>query len=138
MKTYASLKTAWNSHDAGAIAAAFHPSGVYSNPAAGSPLTGAAIAGYTQGLFTAIPDFKVDVVSVAPVNDHVLAEQWVIKGTWTKAFPGGPLAGVPPTGKSFAVPGAGFLDIKDGKIMSDTIYFDQMSFLTQIGVIQQK
>ena len=92
----------------------------------------------TPTALTAVPDCRVEVVSVASVNDHVLAEQWVFKGTWTKPFPGGPLAGVQPSGKSFVLPGSSFIEIRDGKIVSDTVYFDNLSFLTQIGVIQPK
>ncbi|MDQ3197086.1 MAG: hypothetical protein M3Q32_12190, partial [Pseudomonadota bacterium] len=45
------------------------------------------LAGWLGGLFTAIPDFKVELVSVNPVNYHAIAEQAVIKGTWTQPFP---------------------------------------------------
>lgn len=87
------------------------------------------------GLFTAIPDFKVKVVSADPVDEDTLAEQWVITGTWTKPFPGGPLAGKKPTGKSFTVPGAEFQEWSDGTIESVNAYYDQMALLSQIGVI---
>jgi predicted ester cyclase len=69
------------------------------------------------------------------VDEDTLAEQWVITGTWKKPFPAGPLAGVPPTGKAFSVPGASFLEWSDGKIQSSVHYYDQMALLTQIGVI---
>jgi steroid delta-isomerase-like uncharacterized protein len=139
MSTYAGFKAAWNGHDPNALAAQFAPGGTLSSPTAGpQPISGgAAIAGYTGAIFTAIPDFRVDVVRATPLNETTVADQWGIKGTWTQAFPGGPLAGMPPTGKSFVVPGASFINIENGKVRSDTQYFDQMAFLTQIGVIKQ-
>jgi len=138
MNAYGGYKAAWNRHDVAAIVGYYGENGAYHNPSVGRPLSGAAFAGWLKGLFAAIPDFRVEIVSADPAGDQRLAEQWVITGTWTKPFPAGPLAGAQPTGKSFTVPGAGFLEWKDGKIVSSTQYFDQMAFLTQIGVIAQK
>ena len=56
---------------------------------------------------------------------------------WQGDFPGGPLAGKPASGKSFVLPGSGFVEIRDGKIVRATHYFDQLAFLTQIGAIGQ-
>lgn len=138
IKTYQDYKAAWNRHDVPAIVSYFQQNGALNNPVAGGPVSGQAFAGWLQATFAAIPDFKVETVSVNPVGDRMLADQWVIKGTWTQPFPAGPLAGAKPTGKSFAVPGAGFYEWKDGKFVSGTHYMDQMSLLTQMGVIQQK
>ena len=138
MKAYHAYKAAWNRHDVPAIVAYYEVKGSLSNPAAGGVVSGPALAAWLQGTFAAIPDFKVEGVTAEPISERRLLEQWVIKGTWTQPFPGGPLAGATPTGKSFAVPGAGIFEWKDGKIVAGTHYFDQMAFLTQIGVIGQK
>lgn len=134
MEAFDEYKAAWNSHDVPALVAFYGKNGTYSNPGTGE-ISGEALEGWLQGLFTAIPDFKVQVVSADPVDDNTLAEQWVIKGTWTKPFSGGPLAGKKPTGKSFTVPGAEFQEWADGKIQSVDAYFDQMAWLIQLGVI---
>jgi len=136
MGSFSIYKAAWNSHDAKAIGAAFRADGSYTSPAAGGTIPAAAVSGFTQGLFTAIPDFHVQVVSVDPTDDSHVAEQWLVTGTWTQPFPDGPLAGAPPTKKAIQLPGASFIEFKDGKIVSDTLYFDQMAFLTQLGVIE--
>jgi steroid delta-isomerase-like uncharacterized protein len=137
MKAFESYKAAWNRHDVAGLTAYFQPNGVYISPEAGR-LSGPALSSWLQGLFAGIPDFKVESVSANPVGDRMIASQWVIKGTWTQPFPGGPLAGAKPTGKSFAVPGASFYEWKDGKIALETAYFDQMALLVQIGVIAKK
>jgi steroid delta-isomerase-like uncharacterized protein len=134
MQAFHEYKAAWNSHDVQALMAFYGKNGTLNNPGTGK-ISGQAIAQWLGGFFTAIPDFKVKVVSADPVSNHMLAEQWVISGTWEKPFPGGPLAGKKPTGKSFTVPGATFLKWQNDKIVSDTQYYDQMAFLTQIGVI---
>lgn len=138
MKAYGDYKAAWERRDVAAIVGSYHQNGSLDNPAAGGAVSGPAFAGWLQGLFAAIPDFRVEVVSAGMVGDQRVADQWVIKGTWTKPFPGGPLAGAQPTGKSFTVPGASFYEWKGGKIVTGVQYFDQMAFLTQIGVIGQK
>ena len=138
MKAYGGYKSAWDRHDVEAIVDYYHQGGTLSNPAAGGTVSGPGLAGWLQGLFAAIPDFRVELVSAGPLGDQRVADQWVIKGTWTKPFPGGPLAGAQPTGMSFSVPGASFYDWKDGKIVAGVQYFDQMAFLTQIGVVAGK
>lgn len=131
-------KEAWNRHDPADIAAAFGQGGTFTTPEFGAqPLAGEGIAGYTQGLFIAIPDFQVKVTRVKQTGDGTLAEEWVASGTWTQPFPAGPLAGKPASGKSFVLPGSGFIEIKDGKIAHATHYYDQLGFLTQIGAIGQ-
>jgi steroid delta-isomerase-like uncharacterized protein len=137
MKALKSYEVAWNRHDVAGVVAYFQPNGTYIHPGAGR-LSGPALTAWLQGLFAAIPDFKVDGVSANPAGDRMIASQWVIKGTWTQPFPSGPLAGAKPTGKSFAVPGASFYEWKDGKFASETTYFDQLAFLSQIGAIGQK
>ena len=135
MNVFTNYKAAWNGHDAKAIGAAFQADGTYTSPAAGGTIPAAGVAGFTQGLFAAMPDFHVNVVSVDPTDDNHVAEQWVVTGTWTQPFPAGPLAGATPTKKAIHLPGSSFIEFKDGKIVSDTLYFDQMAFLTQLGVI---
>ena len=137
MRAVKSYELAWNRHDVAGVAAYFQPNGTYINPGAGR-LSGPALTGWLQGLFAAVPDFKVETVSANPLGDRMIVSQWVIKGTWTQPFPSGPLAGAKPTGKSFVVPGASFYEWKDGKFASETAYFDQMAFLSQIGAIGQK
>ncbi|MGH8502833.1 MAG: ester cyclase [Gammaproteobacteria bacterium] len=134
MQAFEGYKTAWNSHDMQTLSSYFTEDATYTDPGTGK-LSGPAIAGAVQGLFTAIPDFKVQILSADAVDEDTLAEQWVISGTWTKPFPSGPLAGAQPSGKSFTVPGSSFLEWQGDKIRSSVHYYDQLAFLTQIGVI---
>jgi steroid delta-isomerase-like uncharacterized protein len=134
MQAYEQYKAAWSNHDVPTLVDFHGKSGTYTDPGAGK-LSGQAFGQWVGALFTAIPDFKVQLVSADPVDADTLAEQWVITGTWTKPFPGGPLAGAKPSGKSFTVPGASFIDWNGTKIVSENTYYDQMAFLTQIGVI---
>ena len=120
---------AWNNRDPSAIVATFTEGGTYMDPASGGTLTGQALAEYTGGLFLAFPDLIFDIVSVGPDNDGTVAAQWVMKGTNT-----GPFGGGPPTGQSVALPGADFITIEGDKIRSVQGYFDQKTFVEQLGL----
>lgn len=132
---YKDYKAAWNRHDVPALMVYFGEHGTLDNPNAGGPVSGEALGGWLQATFSAIPDFQVRSVSADTVDADTLVDRWVITGTWTQPFPGGPLAGAQPTGKSFSVPGASFYDWKDSKIVAGTQYFNQMELLTEMGVI---
>jgi steroid delta-isomerase-like uncharacterized protein len=120
---------AWNHRDPAAIVATFAEGGTYSDPVAGPGLTGPAIADYASGLFTAFPDLSFNIVSVHPTGDGMVAAQWLMRGTNT-----GPLAGNPPTGGTVALPGADFIIVADDKIRSVQGYFDQRTFVEQLGL----
>lgn len=137
LKAYEDYKAAWNRHDPSAVLAYFQPNAALNNPVAGGPVSGQALAGWLQATFEAFPDFRVETVNSISPNDRTVIDQWIIKGTWTRPFPAGPLAGMEPSGRSFEVPGSGFYEWRNGKIVSGTHYMDQMALLTQIGVIAQ-
>jgi hypothetical protein len=84
---------------------------------------------YTSGLFSSFPDLSFDIVSAALAGDNVVAAHWVMKGTNT-----GPFGGGPPTGQSVALPGADFILVEGDKIRSVQGYFDQKTFVEQLGL----
>lgn len=110
---------AWNQHDADAIVASFAEGGTYADPKSGGPLTGAAIAAYARGLWTAFPDLAFNVVSTAQNDSELVSAEWLMKGTNTAPF-----SGLPPTGRAIALPGADFVRIEGDKIRSVQGYFD--------------
>src|SRR5687768_11880946 len=71
-------QAAWNKRDPAAIAALYHPEGVYAVPGA-PPMKGpTAVAQYSGIIFTAVPDFKVTPVSIDVVNDRLTVTRWVM------------------------------------------------------------
>jgi predicted ester cyclase len=86
-----------------------------------------------ENIFTrAFPDAAVELVSSVESGDMVMTEGF-FTGTHT-----GPLASpqgeIPPTGKSLRLPFADVFAIRDGKIAEHRIYYDQIDFLTQLGL----
>ena len=119
---------AWNRRDAAAIVATFVKGGTYSDPTVPA-LTGNALATYTSSLFAAFPDLSFEIVSAAQMGDHTVAAQWMMRGTNS-----GPFAGSPPTGSTVALPGADFITVDEDKIRTVQGYFDQKTFLEQLGL----
>jgi steroid delta-isomerase-like uncharacterized protein len=62
-------------------------------------------------------------------------DEWVFVGTHTGTvvLPDG--AAVPPTGKQIEVPGMEFVKIRDGKIIVDNLYYDNLAVLFQLGLM---
>ncbi len=120
---------AWNRRDPSAIVATFAEGGTYNDPTSGGKLTGQALREYISGLFSAFPDLSFDIVSAAPAGDNIVAAQWLMKGTNTGSFAGGP-----PTGQSVALPGADFISVEGENIRSVQGYFDQRTLVEQLGL----
>lgn len=120
---------AWNQRDPLAVVATFAEGGMYRDPTVPQGVSGPALAAYTGGLFAAFPDLSFEVVSIAEVDDHTVVAQWMMRGTNS-----GPLQGGPPTGGTVALPGADFISVADGKVLSVQGYFDQKTFVEQLGL----
>jgi steroid delta-isomerase-like uncharacterized protein len=125
---------AWNAHDPGAVAAAFTEDGTYTDPTvAGPPLTSAALAEHVQALFAGFPDLAFVILSAQPMDGGAsggtVVARWLMRGTNT-----GPLRGLPPSGRSVALPGVDLITIADGKIGSVEGYFDRQTMAEQLGL----
>ena len=84
-----------------------------------------AVAVYTG----AFPNMKITI-------DEQVAEGDTVVTRWTAVgVNSGPLAGIPPSGKSVTVTGMGIDHYKDGKIISSWGIFDQFGMMVQMGVI---
>ncbi|MGE3909286.1 MAG: ester cyclase [Chloroflexota bacterium] len=120
---------AWNRRDAEAIAANFAPGGTYNDPTTDGDLTGNAIAEYASGLFGAYPDLSFEIVSNTPAGPNQAAAQWIMRGTNTGSYGGGP-----PTGKTVELPGADFIAVSGNAVQSVRGYFDRRTIVDQLGL----
>jgi steroid delta-isomerase-like uncharacterized protein len=85
------------------------------------------IVGMFRELFAALPDVETTVVRVV-AGEHEAAVEWRMVGHFT----GEPLEGVDPTGKRIDLRGVDYLEVEDGQIVSNTAYYDGMSFARHI------
>lgn len=87
------------------------------------------IAAYFEDAFAAIPDFHMDVIALVEQGDDVFVH-WHLTGTHQ-----GELLGIAPTGKPLAIDGMDHFVIRDGRVLSNFVVFDQMQYARQIGMM---
>lgn len=119
---------AWNRRDADAVVATFADGGTYSDPTSGE-ISGEAIRTYVSNLWGAFPDLSFDIISADEAGPNMVAAQWFMKGTNT-----GPFQGLPPSGRTVALPGADFIAIEGDRIRSVKGYFDTRVIPEQLGL----
>ena len=82
----------------------------------------------------AFPDAKYVVDSFAEDGDR-FADEWTFTGTNTGPFrlPDG--REVPATGKRVEIKGMELVEVRDGKIVVDNLYYDFMASVVQLGLV---
>ena len=88
------------------------------------------LAAYFGELFAAVPDVRMEIVSMAEEGETVFL-RWKLTGTHT----GGAFQGVHPTGKSVALDGIDEMTIRDGRMHANFVVFDRMQFGQQLGLL---
>jgi steroid delta-isomerase-like uncharacterized protein len=107
---------------------------VYDEKATGRSIQGAdEIVQALQAWATAFPDATGNIMREIEAGDTAVIEL-VWRGTQTGPLetPNGPL---PPSGRKVEFSACEVFTVKDGKVKSDTHYFDLMTMLTQIGAM---
>jgi|SRR5215211_5122793 len=84
----------------------------------------------------AVPDAVHTVRSFVEQGDS-FADEWTFVGTQTGPFPLPDGTELPPTGKRVEVKGMEFVQMRDGKIVVDNLYYDYLGIAAQLGLIPQ-
>jgi len=90
----------------------------------------AAIRALFAEMFAAMPDLVMTVDRVVS-DDESAVVQWHAKGT----FDGQPFQGIRATGRTVEIRGVDVMEIRDGLIQHNTIYYDGAAFARQIGLL---
>lgn len=123
---------AWNSGDADGVVSFLTDDCVIENLGGGDIHRGREeVKAWAMGVFAAFPDFRLEITSVFVAGDRAGGE-WVERGTHTGAM--GPYAA---TGKSFSVRGASILELQEGKIRREALYWDSATLLRQLGLMPE-
>jgi steroid delta-isomerase-like uncharacterized protein len=119
--------------DVAAEDALFSPAVVTVEPAAGTIQGLDAFKAYLQAFRTAFPDGQHRLTSIVESGSLVAAEGTFI-GTQQGALVG---AGgeLPPTGRQVKLSFADFFEVEGGRIVKHRLYYDQVTFLTQLGLM---
>ena len=89
-----------------------------------------AIRAFFSEVFAAFPDFELTVDNIV-ADENSAVVQWHAAGTFT----GAPFQGIAPTGRRVEIRGADVMEIADGLIQHNTIYYDGATFARQVGLL---
>jgi steroid delta-isomerase-like uncharacterized protein len=87
------------------------------------------IASYFEDTFAALPDMRIEPISIVGQGDDVFAH-WHLTGTHT-----GAVQGIEGTGKRIELDGIDHFVLRDGKVVSNFVVFDQMQYSRQLGIL---
>jgi steroid delta-isomerase-like uncharacterized protein len=81
---------------------------------------------FYQGLWTALPDVKLDLRSRV-ADEHYVVEESHVRGTHT-----GPLFGIPPSGRYIEFDLVIYFPFRKGEILGERLYLDVNSITGQV------
>lgn len=84
---------------------------------------------YYENFVTGFSDRKFIIKEIFADGDK-LVKHWEFKGKHS-----GPFFGIPATGKSISVIGCTIAKMKDGKIVEEQDFMDNLDFMKQLGII---
>ena len=84
---------------------------------------------YYRQWWSAFPDVDIQVERI------VSAGEWVVVEASSTATHLGPFMGIPPTGRKVKSHVCCVIRVRDGKMVEETVYYDQMERLLQLGSI---
>ena len=83
---------------------------------------------------TTFPDITYTVTSFVEQGDR-FADEFVVTGTQTGPFPMPDGTELPLTGTRVEIRGMELVQVRDGKIVVDNLYYDSLALLAQLGLV---
>lgn len=122
---------AWNAKDIDKAASYFADDVTYYDASVGTPVEGMADAKakVVASFINAVPDLKWEMLGDPIAQGDMVAFQWRFSGTNTAAWGDG----TEPANKPFMFVGASVFSVKDGKIKTQSDYYDALGFYKQLG-----
>lgn len=87
-------------------------------------------------IFVFAPDTRITAHPIKFGTDEWTCVTGVLTGTFTKPMPIGAGKSIPPTGKSFKINMVTVGHWKDGRMIEESFFWDNLEFMKQIGVAQ--
>ena len=91
--------------------------------------------GYNQRFVIAFPDTHFEVHSLVAQGAQVFIH-WTVSGTHTERLATVTGRTIPPTRRRATVSGVLLTEVRDGKIVREHWYWDQLSLLDQLGIME--
>jgi len=131
------LHEAWNERNFDEMAAAVAPDGKITIVGSGDTFEGVEGArAYNSMWADGFPDGRVTIDRVIESGDHVVVE-FTGRGTHTGTLATS-MGDIPATGRSMTLQLCDVMEIKDGKVQSQTTYFDTGSMMAQLGLMAEQ
>jgi steroid delta-isomerase-like uncharacterized protein len=89
-----------------------------------------AVARRYRGLWTAFPDLQVRLRRIVAIQGALAVTEHTLSGTH-----GGPLFGIPPTGRPVQVETVVIWEFVGERIRGETVYFDLATMFRQVGAL---
>ncbi|WP_419904289.1 ester cyclase [Kiloniella sp.] len=124
---------AWNAQDATAAANFLAEDARYYDSALGATVKGRveAKAQVIDSFMNAVPDIYWNLVGSPVVSRQQVTFEWVLGGTNTGAW----ADGTPATGETFRIFGMSAFTIEGNSVVSQSDYYDALSFYKQLGIM---
>lgn len=123
--------------DLKALAALYAENAVAITPDGGELHGRDDIVAYWRQMTEAIPQGTYEAVHAYEVGDTAIDEGYFTgKNTGPIQLPSGET--IPATGKDIKIRGVDFATVKDGRIVEYRLYFDEMEFLGQLGLLPKE
>lgn len=87
-------------------------------------------------MFVYAPDTRIKEHPIRIAQGEWTAVMGIMEGTFTKPMPTGEGKTVPPTNRAFKLPMATIGHWKDGVMVEEWLFWDNMAFMKQVGLAQ--
>jgi C-1 hydroxylase len=91
---------------------------------------------FNQSFVTAFSDIHFHPERILAEDDYVLIH-WTASGTHTERLATVSGETIPPTRRKVTITGVLLAEVRDGKVAREWVYWDQLSLLVQLGVMEQ-
>ena len=123
------------SQDWGTVATLYAPDAVAVTPDQGEVRGNDNIVAWSKQFFNAFPDARYEPVNEYESGNTAIDEGFFV-GTNTGPLPGPTGETIPATGKSIRSRACDIAAVENGVITSHRFYFDQLDFLSQLGLME--
>ena len=120
----------FSAHDVDGVLSYWHPEGIQDWVALGIFRGHEEIRELMTGLFASIPDLDMRVEQVT-ADDRRCVIQWRSAGTHT----GPAFMGIDPTGRRLELRGVDVMEVEDGLVVRNTVYYDGAAFARGLGML---
>jgi ketosteroid isomerase-like protein len=121
---------AFMAHDVEALLEIWHPEGIQDWVALGIFRGHAEIRELFNGLFAATPDLEMTIERVLS-DDRFCMIAWRSRAT----HDGQAFMGIEPTGRELALRGVDIMEVEDGLVVRNTVYYDGAAYARGLGML---